>query len=151
MASISIASVAGDVLKGQQNLRRACVGLDGRRVLIVEDEVIVAFNMECEVQDAGGDIVGPAHTLAEAEQLLNEKIDVAILDINIGGQAVWPIAKALRERGVPYVLASANCGDPHAVDPAFTDVPCFDKPVSMSRLITALAVIVDDEPDAYIG
>ena len=120
-------------------------------MLIVEDEVIVAFNMECEIQDAGGEIVGPAHTLVEAEQLLNEEIDVAILDINIGGQSVWPIAKALRERGIPYVLASANCGDPHAVDPAFTDVPCFDKPVSMPRLMAALVAISDDEADAYIA
>lgn len=147
---MSFASVAGDLLK-QQAIRRSPASLDGRRVLIVEDEVIVAFNMECEVQDAGGEIVGPAHTLGEAERLLDEDFDVAILDINICGQSIWPIAQALRARGVPYVLASANCGDSHAVDPAFTDVPCFDKPVPMPRLIAALAALVEDTPDAYLA
>jgi len=152
MAASSFTSVLGDVLNQHQRtgFQRAPVSLDGRRVLIVEDEVIVAFNMECEVQDAGGEIVGPAHTLAEAQKLLAERIDVAILDINICGQSVWPIAKVLRERGIPYVLASANCGDAHAVNPAFTSVPCFDKPVAMPRLIAALAALVA-APDVYIG
>jgi|GEM_PF-465519 len=148
---MSFASVSGGVLKQQQGYRRARASLEGRRVLIVEDEIIVAISMECEVQDAGGDVVGPAHTLAEADQLLDEAIDVAILDINIGGEMIWPIARRLRELGVPYVLASANCGDPHAVDPAFTDVPCFDKPVPMPRLIAALAALVDDEPEAFVA
>ena len=146
---MSLAGVAGGNLKLQRSaFGRAPVSLDGRRVLIVEDEVIVAFNMECEVQDAGGDVVGPAHTLSEARQLLesniDDGIDVAILDINICGESVWPIARALREREIPYVLASANCGDQHAVDPAFTDVPCFDKPVSMTRLVAALAALAAD-------
>lgn len=143
-------SVVGGML--QHGYRHARASLDGCRVLIVEDEVIVAFNMECEVQDAGGEIIGPAHTLAEAQALLSEDFDVAILDINIGGHSVWPIAQALRDRGIPYVLASANCGDPHAIDPAFTDVPCFDKPVVMPRLIAAVAALVaDEEPDAYVA
>ena len=118
-------------------------GLGGRRVLIVEDEVIVAYSLECEVEHAGGEIVGPAHTLGEAERLLDETIDVAILDININGEAIWPIARALRDRGVPYVLASANCDDPRAVDPTHADVPRFDKPVAMGRLIAAVAELAD--------
>jgi CheY-like chemotaxis protein len=113
--------------------------LDGRRVLVVEDEVIVAFSIECEVEDAGGEIVGPAHTLEEATRLIDEPIDVAILDINLNGESVWPIAQALRDRGVPYVLASANCDDPHAIDPAHSDVPRFDKPVALRRLVATVA------------
>jgi DNA-binding response OmpR family regulator len=123
-------------------------GLAGRRVLIVEDEVIVAFSIECEVEDAGGEIVGPAHTLAEAQRLIGEPIDVAILDINLNGETVWPIAQALRERGVPYVLASANCDDPRAIDPAFADVPRFDKPVAILDLIATVAELASDRVDA---
>jgi DNA-binding response OmpR family regulator len=123
-------------------------GLVGRRVLIVEDEVIVAFSIECEIEDAGGEIVGPAHTLAEAERLIDEPIDVAILDINLNGERVWPIAQALRERGVPYVLASANCDDPRAIDPAYADVPCFDKPVAILDLIATVAELASDRVDA---
>jgi CheY-like chemotaxis protein len=124
---------------------RADFGLAGRRVLIVEDEVIVAFNLECEVEDAGGEIVGPAHSLEEAERLLNQPIDVAILDINLNGESVWPVARALRDRGVPYVLASANCDDPRAIDPVFADVPCFDKPVPLPRLIATIADLANEE------
>ena len=119
-------------------------GLAGRRVLIVEDEVIVAFSLESEVEDAGGQIIGPAHSLEEAQVLLDQPIDVAILDINLDGESVWPVARALHDRGVPYVLASANCDDPRATDPVFADVPCFDKPVPMPRLIATIANLAND-------
>lgn len=118
--------------------------LDGRRVLIVEDEVIVAFSLECAIGDAGGAIVGPAHSLAEAQQLIDEAIDVAILDINLNGEPVWPVAEALRERGIPYVLASANCNDIDLPDAAVAAVPCFDKPVPLPRLIAAVAELAND-------
>ena len=118
---------------------RPPVDLAGRRILIVEDEVIVAFNMECEIIDAGGTVVGPAHTVSEALGLIDHDIDAAILDINIAGELVWPVAERLAAAGIPLLLASANCHDSNAVAPAFADVPCFDKPVSMHRLLGALA------------
>ena len=118
---------------------RQTVDLAGRRILIVEDEVIVAFNMECEVVDAGGTVVGPAHTVAEALSLIDQGIDAAILDINIAGELVWPVAERLAAAGIPMLLASANCHDSNAVAPAFANVPCFDKPVSMHRLLGTLA------------
>lgn len=119
--------------------------LAGRRVLIVEDEAIVAFSLECEVEDAGGEIIGPAHSLEQAQGLLDQPIDVAILDINLNGESVWPVARALHDRGVPYVLASANCDDPCATDPLFADVPCFDKPSPLRRLIATVADLANDE------
>lgn len=112
--------------------------LAGRKVLIVEDEVIVAFNMECEVEDAGGAVAGPAYSVGEA-RLLVDGVDVAILDININGEQIWAIADVLRATGVPFVFASANCQDPNAIPQAYVDVPCFDKPVSMTRLIATLS------------
>ena len=142
---MSVASVTGHYAVPEAKHETANA-LAGRRVLIVEDEVIVAFSIECEVMDAGGEIVGPAHTLADAVRLIDEPIDVAILDINIHGEPVWPIAQALRERGVPYVLASANCDDPRAADPAFANVPRFDKPVPIARLLAAVALLAQDEP-----
>jgi len=145
---MSIADVTGRPPQRWSDASGSGSGLTGRRVLIVEDEVIVAFSIECEVEDAGGKIVGPAHTLAEAERLIDEPIDVAILDINLNGETVWPIAQALRERGVPYVLASANCDDPRAIDPAYADVPRFDKPVAILELIAAVAELASDRVDA---
>jgi CheY-like chemotaxis protein len=141
---MTVTSIAGDSSSSFGRPQPGSGALDGRRVLIVEDEAIVAFSIECEVEDAGGEIVGPAHTLGEAQRLLDEPIDVAILDINLNGETVWPVARALRDRGVPYVLASANCDDPRATDPAFADVPCFDKPVPLPRLIATVADLAGD-------
>lgn len=118
---------------------RSPVDLSGRRILIVEDEVIVAFNMECEIIDAGGTVVGPAHTVGEALSLIDQNVDAAVLDINIAGELVWPVAERLAAVGIPLLLASANCHDSNAIAPAFAHVPCFDKPVSMHRLLCALA------------
>lgn len=112
--------------------------LSGRRVLIVEDEVIVAFNMECEIEDAGGAVVGPAYSVAEAQRLI-EAVDAAILDININGEQVWPICDLLQSRDIPFVFASANCLDPNAVPAAYAATACFDKPVSMNRIIAKLS------------
>lgn len=69
--------------------------LAGRRVLIVEDEVILAFNLECEVQDAGGEVVGPAYSVGEARQLISGGIAAAILDININGEQIWTDRKSV--------------------------------------------------------
>lgn len=143
---MSVASAAGRYPLRQSEPRGQASALSGRRVLIVEDEVIVAFSIECEVADAGGEIVGPAHTLADAQQLIDQQIDVAILDINIGGELVWPVARALRDRGVPYVLASANCDDPRAFDPGDADVPRFDKPVPVHHLIATIAELAGEQP-----
>lgn len=113
--------------------------LTGRRVLVVEDEVIVAFSLECEIVDAGGEVVGPAYTLREAFELLAEPIDAAILDINISGEMVWPLAERLRAAGIPFLFASANSREPALAAAGFADVPRFDKPVVMSQLLNTLA------------
>lgn len=139
-----VATAAVSMLRHLQPGLCARSGLAGRRVLIVEDEIIIAFSLECEIEEAGGEIIGPAHSLEEARGLLDQPIDVAILDINLNGELVWPVARALHDRGVPYVLASANCDDPRASDPAFADVPCFDKPVPVAQLIATIADLADD-------
>ncbi len=125
-------------------VQRSPGSLSGRRVLIVEDEVIVAFNMECEVEDAGGVVAGPAYSVGEA-RLLVDGADVAILDININGEQIWAIADILRARSIPFVFASANCQDPNAIPAKYADVPCFDKPVSMTRLIATLSDLTSAE------
>lgn len=126
------------ILRGIRDGRRR--NLDGRRILIVEDEVIVAFHMECEIQDAGGIVSGPAYSVAEAHVLL-DGVDAAILDININGEQIWSVADALAARHIPFVVASANCQYATVIPPDYLDVPCFDKPVSMSQLIAALATL----------
>src|SRR3712207_6367004 len=87
------------------------------RVLVVEDEFYIADEMALALQKLGAEVVGPVPTKDKALALLasEERIDAAILDINLKGQAVYPVADALAERGVPFVFATGY--DQAAVPP----------------------------------
>lgn len=79
----------------------------GRRVLVVEDESLVAMLLETILEDMGCEPVGPAATVEEGLALAaGERIDAALLDVNVAGRQVFPIAEALRERGVPFVFST---------------------------------------------
>ena len=80
----------------------------GRRVLIVEDESLVAMLLETILEDMGCTPVGPAATVDEGLRMVSEgaAVDAALLDVNVAGKQVFPIAEALRERGVPFVFST---------------------------------------------
>ena len=82
--------------------------LSGRRVLVVEDESLVAMLLETILEDMGCLPVGPASTVEEglAMAVDDERLDAALLDVNVAGREVFPIANALRERGVPFVFST---------------------------------------------
>lgn len=83
--------------------------LEGRRVLIVEDEPLVALDVEETLRGLGCEVVGPTATLGEALRLLEEeapRLDAAVLDVNLGGHAAFPVADALVRRGVPVLFAT---------------------------------------------
>lgn len=116
------------------------IDLTGRRVLVVEDEVLVAITIECELEVAGAEVVGPAFTVDEALEIAaKEQIHVAVLDINLLGKKVWPVAEALHQRRIPYVFASANALGPDAIPEPFSAAPRFDKPVQIGAMLRTLA------------
>ena len=80
----------------------------GRRVLIVEDESLVAMLLETILEDMGCVPVGPAATVEEGLQMASEgdPVDAALLDVNVAGKQVFPIAEALKARGVPFVFST---------------------------------------------
>src|SRR5450759_3991479 len=79
----------------------------GRRVLMVEDEMIVAWLLEDTLTDLGCAVIGPAGNVNQALAMIEaEAIDVAVLDINLNGQMSYPIADALAARGVPLVFST---------------------------------------------
>ena len=81
--------------------------LIGRRILVVEDEMMIAMLVEDTLTDAGCVVVGPFARLAEAMVAArNADVDAACLDINLFGEQVFPAAEALAARGVPFVLLS---------------------------------------------
>jgi CheY-like chemotaxis protein len=81
--------------------------LKGLHVLLVEDEALVAMMLENMLDDLGCTVVGPAGRLDEAQDLLDkEEIDAAILDINLAGEKVFPVADRLESNDVPFVFAT---------------------------------------------
>ncbi len=81
--------------------------LQGLRVLIVEDEMMVSMLIEDMLSDLGCIVVGPAARLDEAIELVNAGgIDCAVLDVNLGGQPIFPLADLLREKGRPFAFAT---------------------------------------------
>lgn len=82
--------------------------LTGRRILIVEDESLVAMLLETILEDMGCETVGPVSNIDEALTLLDGGliVDGALLDVNVAGRAVFPVAAALKARGVPFVFST---------------------------------------------
>ena len=82
--------------------------LEGLRVLIVEDEALVSMLLEAMLEDLGCIVVGPAGRIAEATQLLQapDAIDVALLDVNVAGEQVFPVAEALKAAGKPFAFST---------------------------------------------
>ena len=79
----------------------------GRRVLVVEDEALVAMLLETILEDMGCMAVGPAATVDEGLRMAaDEAVDAALLDVNVAGRQVFPVAQALKDRGVPFVFST---------------------------------------------
>ena len=100
------------------------------RVLIVEDEAVIAMLVEDMVSDFGSEVVGPIAKITEALRLARDaELDAAILDINVGGAVIFPVADALRTQGIPFVFATDM--EPWGLVASFGEEPSFAKPVSL--------------------
>ena len=116
--------------------------LRGRTILIVEDEAMVAFDTQLGLEDRGASVVGPCLSLAEADEALSEaeRLDAAVLDINIGGDAVFPLARHLAAAGVPFVFQTGNADMPE-LQTEFAGRPVCGKPVDIDDLSAAIAAL----------
>ena len=107
--------------------------LDGKRVLVVEDEAAIAMLLEDMLLDFGCEIVGPAARLATALDLAQrETFDIAILDVNVAGEPIYPVAEALVEKGVPLIFSTGYGGA--GIKVPFRGRPVVQKPFSQSDL-----------------
>jgi DNA-binding response OmpR family regulator len=117
----------------------------GSRVLIVEDEFFIALDIGQQLADAGFEVVGPAPSVAKALSLLDEQgCDVAVLDVNLGGETSEPVARKLRESAKPFVVLSGYSTDNKL--PWFGDATVFSKPLRMDDLVAALRACIDAAP-----
>lgn len=113
------------------------MAFSGRRILVVEDEFLASLTTVDFLEGKGCEVVGPVGRLTTAVRLArSETLDAAVLDINLDGEMVWPVAEELQRRGVPFVFLSAYAH--HAASDAFSDVPHLDKPLEKAKLLYCL-------------
>lgn len=112
--------------------------LSGKAIMIVEDEYLIALNVEMAMGELGAKVIGPFSLIDDALEALKgaDLPDAAILDINIRGRHVFPVAERLLERQIPFVFATGY--DNWTIPAHLSHVPRFEKPVDPVRLVRAL-------------
>jgi DNA-binding response OmpR family regulator len=113
--------------------------LDRRRILVVEDEYLLAEELALELTDNGASVLGPVSTIEHALALLDDQVrpDGAILDVNLGGEPVYPLADALIGRGIPLIFTTGY--DASALPERFARFARLEKPINIRRLTAALS------------
>lgn len=124
--------------RGTKEARRMkSTQLAHKRVLVVEDDYLVAMDIARALERAGAEVIGPAPAVDAALDALEQMLpDAAILDINLGGEMAFPVADALLARGVPFVFATGY--DAQVIPSRFTHVKRCEKPMASEQICAAL-------------
>jgi CheY-like chemotaxis protein len=113
--------------------------LRGRHLFVAEDDYVIASDLVAELEQSGAEIIGPVGSVEDAQRVLaaEESISAAVLDINLLGQRVYPVADTLRERGIPFVFVTGyhDCMIPER----YAGVPRLNKPVDTRALVQLLS------------
>lgn len=121
------------------------VDLNGTKVLVVEDETLVACDIMLALQDAGAVVIGPAPTVQSALELIDRSPpEAAVLDVRLGADHVSPVARALHGRGVPFVFHTGHANEEMLGE--WPQARVVRKPADPSVLITELARLLDIQP-----
>jgi CheY-like chemotaxis protein len=113
--------------------------LNGLRILVVEDEAAISLLLEDMLLDFGCEVIGPAARLSAAlDAVAREQVDLAILDVNVAGEPIYPVAEALAQRSIPFVF-STGYGSAGIRD-AFRDRPVLQKPFAQHDLKQKLLI-----------
>ena len=112
------------------------------RVLVLEDEPIIALMVRGWLTELGCETVGPAHTVPSALALIDDgPLDGAILDVTIGDQNCFPVADALRHKGIPFALATGRA--PDALADGYANTPSLSKPYDFAAVRGVVAELLD--------
>ena len=110
----------------------------GRNILIVEDEPLIAMMLEDFLDSLGHTVAATCDSVADALDRVGQGgFDVAIIDVNLNGERVWPVADRLAAQGVPYILATGGHIEPPP--PEHAGVPVLSKPFTLDAIEPALA------------
>ena len=115
--------------------------LAGQRILVVEDDPIIAIDLGQTLSDAGATIVGPAHRVAAALTLIDlHSPDLAVLDWRLEGETASPVAHRLAALGIPFLFHTSSRGHPETEHPGAVII---DKPTRPEQLIAAVKTLTD--------
>lgn len=114
-------------------------GLTGRHVLVVEDEYFIAYDLKQALENSGATVIGPVGTVGKALSLIKktQALDGAVIDLNLRGESGLKVARALRERAIPFVFATGY--DRRVVPEEFQGTAWFGKPFDTRDLVRALS------------
>jgi CheY-like chemotaxis protein len=117
--------------------------ITSQRILLVEDEYMIAMDMEHELRSMGRTVLGPVPSLDEAQQVADSepRIDLAILDLNLGGERAYPLADKLIDRGVPLIFITGY--DESTIPERYSAIPRYSKPITRTALQRALTTGLD--------
>lgn len=121
------------------------------RVLVVEDELLLALNLEQLLTGFGFEVIGPVGSLHDAARCAeNEPLDAAILDIQLhSGERVYPVADILLWRRIPHMLMTAHGLE--GIEPAYAGIPLLSKPLQLADLSLGLTRLLASDADGEDG
>lgn len=113
--------------------------LAGQRILVVEDDPIIALDLAQTLCNAGAVVIGPALMVASALQMVEDSLpDLAVLDWRLETETTAPVARRLAELGVPFLFHTSSRGDPETFHPGILII---DKPTRPEQLVHALQAL----------
>jgi DNA-binding response OmpR family regulator len=112
--------------------------LDGYVVLVAEDEVLIGMHITAELEEAGLVVIGPQSTVVGAMASIDGRhVDVAVLDLVLGSELVYPLADILAARGIPFIFATGIGGD--KLPPEYARAPVCEKPFAPGSIVCAVS------------
>jgi len=118
--------------------------LEGRRILVAEDEYLIADDLSQALRQAGVEVIGPFGSVAAALDAVEQELamDAAVLDVNLAGEHVFPVADRLASRGIPFIFTTGY--EDLASASGYRDVPKLEKPIGLRELLSAIARLVSE-------
>jgi CheY-like chemotaxis protein len=116
--------------------------LESRRVLVIEDEYFIADDLARALQGQGAEVIGPVPDRDNAMTLISSggPVDLAVIDVNLRGEASYPLADALAERGIPFMFATGYQST--SLPERFQNVPVWEKPFRAEALARRVAELL---------
>ena len=116
--------------------------MNGKRILVVEDEALLALDLRFALEDRGASVIGPCYRLSTALTAAQlGGIDAAVLDVDLAGETVFPVADLLKQANVPFVFHTGR-HNPQSLKDAYQDIPICAKPTDPDTVAETLLALI---------